>query len=89
MTIPNEVWPPYGTFGFPKKKPIRLKGKAKIDLYAKVWERDGGSCVECGQFVEYGTPPHHINGKKGGDIESNLQMLCNKHHYNKHHGGKK
>ena len=75
---------------FPKNKPIRLKGKAKIDLYRAVYERDEGRCVRCRAWIEPGTPPHHIVFKSqgGGDTMENLEMLCALHHHNIHFGGK-
>jgi len=63
---------------FPKKKPIRLKGKKLHDLYKRVYERDRGRCVKCGYPIPEGTIPHHIIHKSQGgeDTEENLEMLC-------------
>ena len=69
-------------------KPIRLKGKKLRDLHTAAYERDGGCCVECGVFIEPGTPGHHIVKKSQGgeDTLENLEMLCiYPCHYRKHH----
>lgn len=67
-----------------KHKPLRLKGKKKLDLYRAVAERDGNRCVSCNQYIEPGTIPHHrIRKSQGGeDTMENLEMLCaeNCHH---------
>lgn len=70
--------------------PIRLKGKAKIALYRAVYDRDGGFCQKCGQWIEPGVIPHHIIFKSqgGSDTMENLEMLCQNCHYKIHHGGK-
>ena len=77
---------------YPKHKPLRLKGKKLTDLYRQVYDRDDGTCQhpDCFKWIEPGTPPHHIVFKSQGgeDLISNLEMLCYKHHYAKHHGGK-
>ena len=73
---------------FYKHKPIRLKGKKKIDLYKQVYERDGGCCVKCGRYVPPGTIPHHkvFKSHGGDDTLENLELLCMDCHRRIHHG---
>ena len=69
-----------------KIKPIRLKGKAKIDLFRAVYDRDGECCVKCGKWIPLGVPPHHIikRSQGGSDVKENLEMLCLGCHYKEH-----
>ena len=65
-----------------KHKPLRLHGEKKKARYIEAWFRDKGCCVECGMWVEEGTPPYHIKLKSrgGGDELENLETLCNECH---------
>lgn len=78
----------YSMMMFPKKKQIRLKGKALADLVRKVFERDNHCCVVCGRWVEDGVKPHHAcyKSRGGGDTIDNLVVLCNDCHFAVHHG---
>ena len=72
------------------KKPIRLKCKKLIALYRKVYERDFGLCQrpDCLEWVELGTPPHHIilKSQGGEDTLENLITLCINCHDKVHRG---
>lgn len=71
---------------FPRKKPIRLKGRKLIELYEAVYKRDHGLCVKCGKWIEPGTIPHHriLKSQGGSDIMDNLEMQCLKCHDKEH-----
>jgi hypothetical protein len=76
----------------PKVKAISLKGKALHDLYEEVRQMDRESCIACGEWVQEGESPHHIDHKAGGDIKENLVTVCNDpecFHYQYHHGSLK
>lgn len=64
----------------PKKKIIRLKGKAREDLFTKVFERDDYTCQnpECPGGFPIDKAPHHIEklSQGGSDVEKNLITLC-------------
>lgn len=76
---------------YPKRKPLRLKGKALRDLYQSVRDRDNNSC-RC-PFCEGNSPidsaPHHIIYKsQGGPDEAwNLITLCMSCHDKIHNRG--
>jgi len=75
---PQEVEREVSTFlPQPKRKPIRLKGRALRRIYEAVYDRDGGCCVKCGAWIPRGTIPHHIIHKSQGgeDTMDNLEML--------------
>ena len=76
----------YNAQYFPKPKPIRLKGKRLHTLYNAVYKRDNGLCVDCGKWVEKGTPPHHIVFKSqgGSDTMDNLKTVCMDCHFKYH-----
>ena len=67
----------------PKQKALRLKGKAKIDRYKEVYERDNNECQYgmCKAALNH-TPsldiPHHVllKSQGGGDELGNLICLC-------------
>ena len=63
---------------FPKSGNVRLEGKAKIELYRAVYDRDNGECVCCGAHVDFGTIPHHepLRGKGGQDKIEDVFTLC-------------
>jgi 5-methylcytosine-specific restriction enzyme A len=48
----------------------------------KVWERDSGKCVHCGQSVELNVChiDHIRSGKLAGNQLSNLRVLCRRCH---------
>jgi len=48
----------------------------------KVWERDGGKCVHCGESVllEKCHIDHIRSGKLAGNEMSNLRVLCRRCH---------
>lgn len=66
---------------YPKRKPLRLKGKKLYDLYDRVFDRDNYLCVECGSNQLDRAPHHKIFKSQGGeDTEENLVTLCVKCH---------
>lgn len=71
-----------------KKKQVRLTGQALRNLVALVYERDQHCCVNCKLWVEDGHKPHHVIYKShgGNDTLDNLVLLCDKCHYQVHHG---
>lgn len=85
----------------PKKKAVRLKGKAYSAFRKEVYERENGVCQECetyaplfdvyGQFNEF-TCGHvsHIKsrGSGGSDTLDNVKWKCFKCHNIKEHGPK-
>lgn len=78
----------------PKNKAKRLRGKDLEDLRRDVYDRDGGRCVDCGQWVPLNgdvfTRAHlaHIisRGAGGSDIMENTQIKCPFCHLQKEHG---
>jgi hypothetical protein len=71
---------------FPKRKVVRLEGKALADLVKRIYERDGGCCVRCGMGVPEGTKPHHepFKSQGGQDIEEDMFLLCGGCHQMRH-----
>jgi 5-methylcytosine-specific restriction endonuclease McrA len=61
---------------YPKRKPIRLRGKKYKELQLYVLERDKYTCQNCGQYTQ--APPHHkiLRSQSGDDSEFNLITLC-------------
>ena len=51
-------------------------------LRDKVFDRDGGKCIDCGgwRFLE----THHINGERRDNRLDNLVLLCKKCHVGRH-----
>ena len=75
---------------YPKPpKAIRLKGKALEDLRRSCYERDNGACQMCTNYVswEEGHMAHIKRRAKGGDILSNVRLLCFDCHIRIEHGG--
>jgi 5-methylcytosine-specific restriction endonuclease McrA len=75
---------------FPKL-PYRGKNestKAKHKVYEEVRQRDGESCVECGKYVQEGTPPHHEppRSRGGRNIPEHLVTVCIGCHHERHFG---
>jgi len=77
----------------PKKKRIKLKGKAYSDLRRKVWEKQCGRCADCGEWVPLKGSTvfdmahlHHekSRGAGGNDSESNCKIYCPQCHFNIH-----
>lgn len=73
---------------FPKNKPIRLKGKARQELFEKVWERDERTCQgkSCPGTYQLDSAPHHIifRSHGGPDTMENLITLCLHCHAKEH-----
>jgi len=64
--------------GFPKRKPVRLRGKDLQALVRKVMQRDGWQCRnrEC-QERRHLSVHHVIPRSQGGeDVEENMITLC-------------
>ena len=85
----------------PKKKTVRLKGKAYHDLRVEAWDRAAGRCHDCGKFVPLLTPGGGFNvftcahlahiksrGAGGSDILSNVVIKCYQCHIEIEHGGR-
>lgn len=70
----------------PKKKTVRVKGKALLALVARIYERDQHRCVVCGKWVEEGKKPHHEPcgaGRKSDEFWM-MVLLCDTCHYKRH-----
>lgn len=78
----------YSMMMFPKKKKIRLTGKAQQKLVDDVYKRDGHCCVVCGRWVEKGHKYHHEPPKSHGgqDIIEHAALLCDLCHFIRHNG---
>jgi 5-methylcytosine-specific restriction endonuclease McrA len=65
---------------YPKKPPIRLKGKQLQNLYRAVWERDDWTCQGggCPGTYPLDSKPHHVRyrSQAGSDTMDNLVTLC-------------
>ncbi len=72
-----------------KRKPIKLKGKKARELYEHVYERDGGTCVNCGAYIPFGLKEHHEPcGIYKSDEPNKTCMLCETCHFKRHNDGK-
>ena len=80
---------------YPKKKPVRLKGKAYTEFRYKVFFRAGGICQDCKKWAGIKGPDvfsighvAHIKsrGAGGGDTMDNVRWLCYQCHILKDHG---
>ena len=60
------------------KKATRLKGKALTALRLACYERDKGTCQQCGEPVswEWGHMAHIKRRAKGGDVLDNVKWKC-------------
>lgn len=57
-----------------------------MSVKKKVWERDGGCCVVCGNSYNVMPNAHYISRKHGGlGIEQNIVTLCTELTKNKCH----
>lgn len=79
----------------PKKKRIKLTGRAYSNLRKKVWKKQHGLCAECGRWVRLDgdtvfNTAHlaHIKsrGSGGDDSEENTRILCYRCHILEEHG---
>ena len=71
----------------PKTGQIRLHGKAKQELQARVRSRDSYMCQVCGRGVVYESPHHEPTIAQGGeDVESGMITLCYPCHRIRHDG---
>lgn len=70
-----------------KSNRVRLRGIALKKLNKEIHLRDGYSCIVCGQFVEEGIKYHHepCGSSKSDELEKGV-TLCNRCHYERHHG---
>ena len=75
----------------PKNKRIKLSPSKKRDLEEYIYSRDGSGCQQCGVYVPYGTPGHHVIPKSrgGNDSRDNLVLLCQTCHSAVHDKGMK
>lgn len=72
----------------PKRKKVRLKGKAMLSLVKTVYERDNHRCVNCGKWVPDGVKPHHVYpgyGRKSDEL-GQMVLLCYGCHQAVHFG---
>lgn len=76
---------------------VRLYDYALAELRIQCFARDRGLCQECGQFTIFDAPHEwdnsfhmaHIQAKRrGGDVLSNVRVLCGGCHRKEHAGGK-
>ena len=83
----------------PKRKRIKLKGKAKTEFRKQVFEKYSGTCQSCGRFAPLydrdgvfdvflcGHVSHiKSTGSGGEDIFSNVKWECYNCHINGKHG---
>ena len=68
-------------------EPIRTPQRRRIiptSVKLKVWQRDGGKCIECGSTDELHFD-HDLPYAKGGTsiTEANVQLLCARHNLEK------
>lgn len=61
---------------YPKRKPVRLKGRAYTKEKKVAFERDKGCCVFCGTTYDL-TPAHIVRRSQGGDdLAYNIMTAC-------------